>query len=411
MSRRRVAITGIGLLVPHGNQPDQVFDLLLNGQSAVTAIELSSGNDSFQVAGALVKGDDLAQLPHAQRALTDRVSQLALVAAASAVTDAGLDLPKMDRSRVGISFGTCMGGIATTENAYESLFRKQSNRVSPFTLVKTMYNAPAAHLAIHYKISGPTITYTTTCSSSTVAIGEAMRQIRHGYADVMIAGGSEALFAWGSIKAWLALQIVAPLRNDDASSTCRPFSRDRAGTVIGEGAAFLILEELEHAKAREARVYAELVGYGVVNDSVHITQPTVHGQASAIRSALADANISADTINYINAHGTATARNDVVETQAIRAVFGSHADKLAVSSTKAMHGHLVGAAGALEMAICAMAIHRQAVPPTAHLHLADPECDLDYVPHVGRNLLVNTAMSNSFAFGGVGASLITAKLQ
>jgi 3-oxoacyl-[acyl-carrier-protein] synthase II len=410
MNRRRVAITGLGLLVPHGDQPAEVFDLLLKGQSAVEALTLTSGGNSIAVAAALVKGAAVAALPRAQRALTDRVTQLALVAAGLGIADAGLNLSEMDRSRVGVSVGTCMGGIISTESAYESLFRRNSNRVAPFTLVKTMYNAPAAHLAIQYGITGPALTYTNTCSSSTVAIGEAMRQIRHGYVDVMIAGGSEALLAWGSIKAWLALQIIAPLRDDDPSSTCRPFSRDRAGTVIGEGAAFLILEELERAKARGARIYAELVGYGVVNDSSHLTQPTVPGQARAIGSALADANIPADAIDYVNAHGTATARNDIVETHAIREVFGSHANKLAVSSTKAIHGHLVGAAGALEMAICTMAIHQQAVPPTAHLHFADTECDLDYVPHVGRSQTVNAALSNSFAFGGVASSLVAIKM-
>jgi 3-oxoacyl-[acyl-carrier-protein] synthase II len=269
-----------------------------------------------------------------------------------------------------------------------------------------MYNGPAAHLGMTYRIAGPSLTYTTTCSSSTVSIGEAARQIRHGYTDVMLAGGSEALFAFVSIKAWLALQVLAPARADNVAATCRPFSRDRNGTVLGEGAAFVVLEEYARAISRGAPIYAELAGYGVCNDSCHLTQPSVEGQARAMQLALDDAAIPPSAIDYINAHGTGTWLNDLTETQAIKAVFGSHSRALSVSSTKSMHGHLVGSAGALELVISALALNRQMIPPTANLDEPDPDCDLDYVPHVGRTARIRAVMSNSFAVGGTAAVLV-----
>lgn len=406
MTVRRVVITGLGVVSPHGTDPNAMFDALFRGESAARRIEFASGGDIYTAVAAAVPGEPWEALPRSQRMITDRVSQYALLASAAAVGDANIDLDSIDRRRVGVAVGTCMGGIISAEAAYEDLFRKGLTRVSPFTLVKTMYNAPAAHIALQFGLSGPSLTCTTTCSSSAVAIGEAMRQIRHGYADTMIAGGTDALLVWGAVKGWQALQILAPERVDDPAATCRPFSKDRNGTVLGEGAAFLILENLDGAVARGARVYAELAGYGASNDSVHITQPSVAGQAQAMNLALADAHIRPDEIDYINAHGTGTRLNDVTETNAIKVVFGDRARKLAISSTKSMHGHLVGAASALELAISVLAVHRQAVPPTAHLKESDPECDLDYVPIVGRQAKVRVALSSSFAFGGTAGVLV-----
>jgi 3-oxoacyl-[acyl-carrier-protein] synthase II len=233
-----------------------------------------------------------------------------------------------------------------------------------------------------------------------------MRQIRHGYADIMLAGGSEALFAYVSIKAWQALQVLAPPRSDNVAATCRPFSRDRNGTVLGDGAAFLLLEELEHAFARDANIYGELAGYGVCNDSSHMTQPSVKAQTNAMRLALSDAGMLPESIDYINAHGTGTPLNDLTETEAVKDLFGRHARELAMSSTKSMHGHLVGAAGALELLICTLAVRRQEIPPTAHLEEPDPRCDLDYVALVGRRTRVRAAISNSFAVGGTASVLL-----
>ena len=268
-----------------------------------------------------------------------------------------MDLAAEDRSRIGVSVGTSLGGAISQEAAYADIFLKQvQSRLSPFTLVKVMYNGPSRADRIAVQARRAILTYSTTCSSSAVSIGEAMRQIRHGYADVMIAGGSEALFAYVSIKAWLGPTGIAPERPGNASATCRPFSLDRNGTVLGDGAAFVVLEEYERAVARGAHVHAELAGYGVCNDSSHMTQPSVAGQARAMRLALGDAGLAPEAIDYINAHGTGTQLNDLTETEAVKEVFGKHAYSIAVSSTKSMHGHLVGTAGALELVICTLAL-------------------------------------------------------
>jgi 3-oxoacyl-[acyl-carrier-protein] synthase II len=383
-----------------------MFDALLEGRSAVRRITLESGVGTFATVGAAVPGEPWRTLPQGQRITSDRVGHYALLAANTAIRDSGLDLDGEDPARVGASVGTSLGGVSSEEAAYDDILRRGKTRLSPSTLVRVMYNGPAAQLGLAYGLAGATLTYTTTCSSSTVSIGEAMRHIRHGYSDVVVAGGSEALFSYVSMKAWLALQVLAPERHNNPAATCRPFSRDRNGTVLGDGAAFLVLEEHDRAHKRGARIYAELAGYGVCNDASHMTQPSVAGQSRAMRLALEDARLNPESIDYINAHGTATPLNDVTETQAIKDTFGNHAHSIAVSSTKSMHGHLVGAAGALELAICTLALCRQFVPPTAHLDCPDPECDLDYVPHTGRQHRIRAAMSNSFAVGGTAGVLI-----
>ena len=406
MTNRRVAITGLGVVSPHGCDVGRMFESLMRGESAVRSIELQSKVGNFATVGATVPGEPWIALPRAQLATSDRLTQYALLAADSAIRDARLDFDAEDRSRIGLAVGTSLGGAISQEAAYADILTKGASRLSPFTLVKVMYNGPAAHLGMAYRIAGPSLTYTTTCSSSAVSVGEAMRQIRHGYADVMLAGGTEALFAFVSIKAWLALQVLAPARAENVAATCRPFSRDRNGTVLGDGAAFVVLEEYQRAVARGARIYAELAGYGVSNDSSHMTQPSVAGQSRAMQLALNDAQLAPNAIDYINAHGTGTQLNDLTETQAIEDVFGPHSRALAVSSTKSMHGHLVGSAGALELVIATLALHRQSLPPTANLDDPDPACDLDYVPHAGRSARVRAAMSNSFAVGGTAAVLV-----
>ena len=349
MTNRRVAITGLGVVSPHGCDVGQMFDALMRGESAVRRVTLQSKVGSFDSVGAAVQGEPWLVLPRAQLATSDRLTQYALLAVGSAIRDAKLEVDVEDRTRIGLAVGTSLGGAISQEAAYADILAKGASRLSPFTLVKVMYNGPAAHLGMVYEIAGPSLTYTTTCSSSAVSIGEATRQIRHGYADVMLAGGAEALFAFVSIKAWLALQVLAPALEGNVAATCRPFSRDRNGTVLGDGAAFVVLEEYQRAIARGAHIYAELAGYGVCNDSSHMTQPSAAGQARAMRLALDDAQLPPSAIDYINAHGTGTQLNDVTETQAIKTVFGPHSRVLAVSSTKSMHGHLVGSAGALEL--------------------------------------------------------------
>jgi 3-oxoacyl-[acyl-carrier-protein] synthase II len=406
MTGRRVAITGVGVVSPHGGDAGPMFDALLAGRSAVRKLVLESSVGQLETVGAAVDAVSFEGIPAAQRVTSDRISLYAMIAAGRAIDDAHAGEPLADPTRIGVSVGTSLGGTISQEDAYVEMLDKRKSRLSPFTLVKVMYNGPAAQIALRHGLRGPSLTYTTTCSSSAVAIGEAARQIRHGYADAMIAGGAEALFSYVSIKAWQALQVLARPRDDDVSATCRPFSADRTGTVLGDGAAFVVLEDLERARARGAHIYAELAGYAVCNDASHMTQPSVEEQVRTMRGALEDAGCRAEDVDYLNAHGTATERNDVAETAAIRQSFGTHADRLAVSSTKSMHGHLVGAAGALELAVCALAIERQAVPPTAHLHVRDPRCDLDYVPHAGRDARVRAAMTNSFAVGGTAASLV-----
>ena len=411
MTSRRVAITGLGLFGPHGTDVATTFDALLNGKSAITSVEVSSDVGTLKVAGAAISETPWERLTgNAALATCDKIGLYALVAADAAIRDAELDVQNEDLRRFGIAVGTSLGGTTTQEAAYQDIFCRQKIRLSPFTLVKVMYNGPAAQIGLKYGLRGPSLTYTTTCSSSSVAIGEAMRSIRHGYADVMVAGGAEALFSFVSIKAWQALHVLAP-QHRDVASTCRPFSRDRNGTVLGEGAAFLVLEELERAQRRGVKIYAELCGYGVSNDARHITQPSMEGQVNAMQLALADAQICAENIDYVNAHGTGTVLNDAIETQAIRHTFGSHAYKFSVSSTKSMHGHLVGAAGAIELLISIMSIHQQCIPPTAYLLDPDPECDLDYVANFGRTARVRAVMTNSFAVGGTAAVLIASEVS
>ena len=406
MTPRRVAVTGLGVISPHGADPGALFAALMRGESAVRHLTLTSDAGAFEIVGAAVSGEPWAGIPRAQRVISDRAGLYALAAAEAALADAGVDPAVENRDRFGLAVGTSLGGAISQEAAYAEIFRRNAQRLSPFTLVKVMYNGPAAQIALRYQLGGPNLTYTTTCSSSTVSIGEAARQIRHGVADVMLAGGTEALFAYVSIKAWLALQVLAPEHPTDPAATCRPFSRDRNGTVLGDGSAFVVLEDLARAVARGARIYAEVAGYAVTNDASHLTQPSAAAQARTMRAALADAKLAPETIDYVNAHGTGTPLNDASETQALKEVFGTHARSLAVSSTKSMHGHLVGAAGALECVITALALDRQAVPPTAHLDAPDPALDLDYVPHQGRSTRVRAAMSNSFAVGGTAATLV-----
>jgi 3-oxoacyl-(acyl-carrier-protein) synthase len=310
-----------------------------------------------------------------------------------------------------VSLGTGMGGAHSADDAYRTLYADRSDRLKPFTVLLAMNNAPAAWIGLEYGLAGANLTYSTACSSSAVAIGEAARRIERGEADVMIAGGAEACLNFGTLKAWEALRTLAIEDPLDASASCKPFSKDRSGLVLGEGAAMLVLESRDRAVARGATILAGIAGYGLVTDAAHITRPSVEGQSAAIRAALADAGVEARDIGYVNAHGTGTQANDGVETAAIRQVFGAHAYKVPVSSTKSMHGHLLGAAGALELAISIEAMARAIVPPTRNLRIADPECDLDYVTQGARPVAgLDAAMSSSFAFGGTNAVLIVKKI-
>ena len=409
MTVRRVAITGLGVLSPVGNDPKTFFANLMAGKSGIKRMETDFVDSlDCKIAAYINDYDPLAHFVKNKAATMDRVTQFAVSAGQQAINDAGLNLATENLERFGVYLGTGMGGAASIEEGYVRLYKEQARRLKPFTVLMAMNNAASAQVALDFGITGPDLTFCTACSSSSVAIGEAVRQIRHGYTDVMLAGGSEALLTFGTIKAWEALRTLADEDETNPSASCKPFSADRSGLVLGEGAGMVILEDMDRAIARGAKIYAEVIGYGSSNDSTHITQPSVEGQSRAMRKALAEANITADKLDYINAHGTGTKLNDITETNAIKQVCGTN---IPVSSTKSMHGHLMGAAGAVEFVACMMAIQEQALPPTAHLANPDPECDLDYIPNIGRrNVKVDTIMSNSFAFGGTSGVLIAKKL-
>ena len=406
--RRRVAVTGMGVICPLGGTVNGIWERALAGESAISSLTLVNSANGAQVTvpAGRVPDSALKALPKSVEMMTDKFGRFAVMAASDAIFHSMLDLEEENCSRIGVSTGSCMNGITETEVGFESLFVRKRSRVHPFTLVRTMPNSPAAFIAMNYAFAGPVLHYSTTCSSSSVAIGEASRQIRHGYADVMIAGGTETLLTYAAVNCWQSAQLLAPLHNDPAQS-CRPFDATRNGAVLGEGAAFVVLEEWNHAVARGAPIRAELVGYACTADSAHLTQPSTTGQAAAMRAALEDAGITSAEVGYINAHGTATRLNDAAETLAIKAVFGENANRIAISSSKSMVGHMVGAAGAFSIFMCIKSIETGHVPPTVNLRTRDPICDLDYVPNIGRRAQgLNSAMANAFGFGGTAACVV-----
>jgi 3-oxoacyl-[acyl-carrier-protein] synthase II len=361
---------------------------------------------------APVSFDGAAHFGAARLRMLDRVSQFALVAAAEAIADAGALFERDDRDATGVFVGTGMGGAQSTDEGYQTVYQEGSDRVQPYSVLMAMNNAAAAWIGIDHHLRGPNLTYSSACSSSAVAIGEAWKRIATGELEVMIAGGSEAPLTFGTLKAWEALKTLAVEDPEDVSASCKPFARNRSGLVLGEGAAMVVLESWDRARGRGARIHAELAGYGVSTDAEHITRPTVAGQARAMARALESARVSARDVGYVNAHGTATLANDAVETAAIKQVLGPGAYAVPVSSTKSMHGHLLGAAGALELVATVLAIEKRVLPPTLHLVHADPECDLDYVAGSARPVdTLGAALSNSFAFGGTNVSLVCRALE
>lgn len=409
---RRVVVTGIGVIAPGANNRHEFFENLLLGKSSIATIEWNDGPRHMSQVAGTVHFDPNEHFTKQEVGNLDRATQFAKMASADAIADAGLDLGDEDRTRIGVYIGTGMGGATSLEEAYVQLFRRDPERLKPLTILSVMSNAAASQIAIDHKLSGPCQTFSCACASSAVAIGEAYRQIKWGGCDVIFAGGAEALLTFGVFKAWTALRALAAVDPRNPSASCKPFSKDRSGLVLGEGAAIIVLEEIEHAVKRGARIYAELAGYGCATDCSHITKPSVEGQAQAMVLALRDADTAPEQIEYINAHGTATALNDVVETQAVKRVFGDAAQRIPMSSTKSMHGHLMGAGGAVEFAASLLAMEHQALPPTAHLEIPDPQCDLDYVPNAARRgVSVRTVMSNSFAFGGTNAVLVARALS
>ncbi len=406
---RRVAITGMGIISPLGNSCEVFFNGLAAGKSAIKRITSDFAERLSVKIAAEANFVSEEHFPKKIARSLDRVSQFALVAASQAWKDSGIELSGEDKRRAGVYLGTGMGGAKTLEDSYAQLFEQKVKRLHPLTVVMVMNNAAASAISIEYGLKGPCLTFSTACSSSAVAIGEAFRLIKHGYADVMLAGGTESLLTCGIMMSWESIGTLA-LEAEVPSTSCRPFARDRTGFVLGEGAAILILESWDRAIERGAGIYGEIVGYGSTADGEHITKPSVEGQALAIQAALDEAGMGPDDIDYINAHGTATLANDAAETQAIKDVFGQKAYKIPVSSTKSMHGHLLGAAGAVELVAAVLAMRNRTIPPTATLTVPDPECDLDYVPRKAKTGMdLRAVMSNSFAFGGTNSVLIVRK--
>ena len=396
---RRVVVTGLGCISALGPTAREFWSALTSARSGIQPLQcVEPGRLRFSHAAEVQGFDPATHFEPRQLDLLDRFAQFALVAAREAVRDARLEWTPALCERTAVVCGSAIGGQVSQDAQYVDLYRRNRDRVHPLTIPRVMSSAGASHIAMEFGLTGPAFSISSACASASHAIGQALGILRGGQADVALAGGSEAPFSFANLKAWEALRVIAP-------DTCRPFSRDRKGMILGEGGAMLVLELLDAARARGARIYAELSGLGLSADAHHITQPTVAGPARAMRAALDDAGLAPEAIGYINAHGTGTPGNDATETRAIFEVFGPHARALAVSSTKSLHGHTLGAAGALEAVATVMALHHGVLPPTANFTAPDPECDLDVVPNHAREARVEAALSNSFAFGGLNATL------
>ncbi len=409
--QHRVVVTGVGLIDPFGDDTP-FFSHLMRGDSAtrLSRFSLQPPHEPFTQPTVQCRGFvPETMLGKAISSMTDRYSQLGIAAAFSAWQDAGFERGQSMPDNAGVSWGTGGGGVLTVDKGYSDFYERGKPRPSPLSVVFTMNNAAAAHIAIALGLGGACLTHSVACASSAISIGEAFRRIRSGEAPIMVAGGSEAPLSPAMMRAWEAMRVIAPAANEDeAGCACRPFHSARSGFVLGEGGAALVLEEREHAVRRGARIYCELAGYGQSCDHTHIVRPDANGQARAIRNALHDASLHPEEIGYVNAHGTATQEGDPVEISALKTVFGEHARRLPVSASKSMHGHLLGAAGAIEALVTVLALSRQEIPPTAHLDDIAPACT--GVLHVtGEGIgdqRFDAAMSSSFAFGGSNAVLV-----
>ena len=407
MAARRVAVTGAGVVSPLGKSLAEFHAALAEGRSGIRRLPESLAQSSGVQVGALVDWNPAPLLNEAEAVNIDRVSQFALAAAAQALAASRLDLSAADRDRIGVYWGTGMGGAHTLESAYKNVYGAGEWRVRPLTVVMAMNNAAGSNVAVRHGLRGPFANFSTACSSSAMALGEAMRSIIAGRADAIVAGGAEALLTPGTLAAWQALRTLAPADAADPAASCKPFDKRRAGLVLGEGAAAFVLEEESRARARGAPIHALLTAYGNSCDAAHMSRPDRDGQVRAMREALIEAGLEPNAIGYINAHGTATAVGDVVEAEAINVVFGAAAADIPVSSTKSLHGHLLGGAGALEFAVALLALEKGVLAPTAFLEQPDPACRVRHVRlRAERVAPPRAVMSNSFAFGGSNVVLI-----
>lgn len=408
--KRRVVITGIGVVSSLGDK-DTMWHNILNGVSGISYIESFDASDfPVKIAAEIKDFEPTDYIERKEVRRMDRFCQYAIAAAKQSLADANLEITEENATRIGVMVGSGIGGIQTLEEQARVLFERGVSRVSPFFVPMLIADMASGQIAIHTGAKGPNSCTVTACATGTHSIGDAYRSISYGAADVMLAGGAEASVSPLGIAGFIAARALST-RNDEPTKASRPFDLNRDGFVMGEGSTVLVLEELEHAKRRNARIYAEIIGFGATGDAYHITSPAPEGEGAqrAMKEALFDAQIAIEQVDYINAHGTSTEYNDKYETQAIKKVFGDHAYKLAVSSTKSLTGHLLGAAGALEAAICALSLQNQVIPGTYNYETPDPECDLDYVPNQSRETEINYAMSNSFGFGGHNGVLLLAR--
>jgi len=413
MAKRRVVITGLGCVTSIGKDRESFWRSACEGRSGVSLVtRFDTTGYEVRIAGWIPDFNPEPVIAAREARRIDRYAQFALVAADEAVRDSGLELEREDRDRAGCIIGSGIGGLEEIEDQKTVLIQRGPSRVSPFLIPKMMANSAGGLIGIHFGLRGPNSTVLTACASSSHAIGDAYYNIAYGMADVMLTGGAEATITPLGLAGFIACKALSK-RNDEPTRASRPFDRERDGFVMGEGAGILVLEELEHARARGAKVYAEVLGFGATCDAYHITAPEPGGSGAArsMAAALRDAALPPEAVTYVNAHGTSTQLNDVMETRAMKTVFRDHARALAINSTKSMIGHLLGASGGVELLQTALSVARDVIPPTINYEYPDPECDLDYVPNVARETPVQVAMCNSFGFGGHNASILIGKLR
>ena len=408
MSRRRVVITGLGIISPVGNTVADAWAGILAGNSGIARISrFDPSRLACQIAGE-VKGFDLAQyLERKEARHMDSFIHYGMAAGIQAMRDCGIQVTPDNAERIGVNIGSGIGGLQMIEQTQRELLAGGPRKISPFFIPSVIINMISGNLSIKYGLKGPNLAMVTACTTATHCIGESGRLIEYGDCDVMVAGGAEAVITELAMGGFAQARALSH-RNDDPATASRPWDRDRDGFVLGEGAGVLVLEEYEHAKARDAKIYAELAGYGMSGDAFHMTAPREDGEGAArcMDSALRNARLNADQVDYINAHGTSTPLGDIAETTAVKRSLGAHAKKTAVSSTKSMTGHLLGAAGGVEAVFSALAVYHQVAPPTTNIFNRDPQCDLDYVPNTAREMKINVALSNSFGFGGTNGTLV-----
>jgi len=410
--KRRVVITGLGVISPIGCAKDIFWDNLIKGKSGIGPLtHFDASQYESRIAGEVRDFTPHPFIPPKDARRMEKFVQFGVTAAKNAVDDSGIDLSKEDPYRIGVLVGSGIGSLRIVEEQLKVIFEKGPSRVTPFLIPMLIVNMAAGHISIMIGVKGPNLCTTTACASGSHAIGEAMRIIQYGDADVMIAGGTESCITTLGVGGFCALKALST-RNDEPQRASRPFDKDRDGFVMSEGCGIVILEEFEHAKKRNAKIYGEIVGYGMTGDAYHMTAPDPEGEGAArcMANALKDANMKPEDIDYINAHGTSTMLNDKIETMAIKKVFGGLAKKTAVSSTKSMLGHQLGAAGAVEFVICCLSMEKGIIPPTMNYETPDPECDLDYVPNKARQVKVSACLSNSLGFGGHNATLCVKKI-